>query len=352
MGFKKIFLTIGAGIASVCILAACGDGGNNKENMSQDTMTSESSEKTNDNTLQPVTPTSENVASEAETEKATDTSEGETTQNGDSVADVYGDGVDPITAKSSENGLEFLRDNLKSAVGRMCGFAYLGSVKEGVSLKDVIRNSDTADKFRFIKDMDLSKIISDGGNDIFVFVPTDEKSKVQINTFAESDNGKVLYTSEKGTPFFICTKDELNDSMEIVITDSVGNVGHFTPDRTTGSIADLVYKDVTAYNFTTDAVVSADVDQKYMLDTVLMREPSLNDLMAKGTSLSSDSYKRIYIDDLEFYTLDFGHDEGDKHITERLYAVSKDGTLVYRYDPDKKDWMDLLAFDFNAEQYK
>ena len=32
--------------------------------MSQDTMTSESSEKTNDNTLQPVTPTSENVASE------------------------------------------------------------------------------------------------------------------------------------------------------------------------------------------------------------------------------------------------------------------------------------------------
>lgn len=352
MKLKKILLTIGAGLAAVSFLAACGDGTADKEKTEAQTSVSESSDKTTEESLQPVTGTSENAASEASTEKSTETSEGETTENGDAVADVYGDGVDPVTAKSSENGLGFLREQLGSAVGRMCGFAYLGSVKEGVSLKDVIKNSDTAKRFTFINDMDLSKIITDGGNDIFVFVPTDENATVQINTFAESDIGRVLYKSEKGTPFFICTKDELNDSMEIIITDSVGNVGHFTPDRTTGSIADVIYKDVTAYNFATDAVASADVDQQYMLDTVLMREPSLNDLMAKGTSLSSDSYKRIYIDDLEFYTLDFGHDEGDKHITERLYAVSKDGTLVYRYDPDKKDWMDLLAFNFNAEQYK
>ena len=351
MKLKKIFLTLGIGIVTSSVLAACGENINNKENTDTETNVSESDEKTTEESLKPVTVASENAATEA-SEGLTPESSGATTESGEAAADVYGDGVDPVTAKSSENGLGFLREQLGSTMGRMCGFAYLGSVKEGVSLKDVIKNSDTANKFTFIKDMDLSKIISDGGSDIFVFVPTDENSKVQINSFAESDIGRVLYTSDKGTPFFICTKDELNDSMEIIITDSVGNVGHFTPDRTTGSIADVVYRDVTAYNFATDAIASADVDQKYMLDTVLMREPSLNDLMAKGTSLSSDSYKRIYIDDLEFYTLDFGHDEGDKHITERLYAVSKDGTLVYRYDPDKKDWMDLLAFDFNAEQYK
>ena len=351
MKLKKIFLTLGIGIVTSSVLAACGENINNKENTDTETNVSESDEKTTEESLKPVTVASENAATEA-SEGLTPESSGATTESGEAAADVYGDGVDPVTAKSSENGLGFLREQLGSTMGRMCGFAYLGSVKEGVSLKDVIKNSDTAKKFTFINDMDLSKIISDGGSDIFVFVPTDDNSTVQINSFAESDIGRVLYTSEKGTPFFICTKDELNDSMEIIITDSVGNVGHFTPDRTTGSIADVVYKDVTAYNFATDAVASADVDQKYMLETVIMREPSLNDLMANGTSLSKDSYKRIYIDDLEFYTLDFGHDEGDKHITERLYAVSKDGTLVYRYDPDKKDWMDLLAFDFNSEQYR
>ena len=339
MKFKRVFVTLGACIAAAGILAACGDGGGNKEKDPGETQLSEEAGKTGEDELKPA-------------DAATVTAETETTESGEAVSDVYGDGVDPVTAKSSENGLGFLREQLAGTTGRLCGFAYLGTLKEGVSLQDMIKGSDTARNFKFIADMDANKIISDGGDDVFVFVPTDADAHVQVNTFAESDNGKVLYSSDKGTPVLIRTKDELNDSMEIVITDSAGNVGHFTPDITTGSIADVVYKDVTGYNFTTDTVVSSDVNRKYMLDTVIAREPDITDLIADGTGVGRDSYKRIYIDDLEFYTLDFGREEGGRYVTERLYAVSKDGTLVYRYNPDIKDWADLEAFNFNSEQYR
>ena len=342
MKFKNLMITIGAGLAAASILAACGESGVSKENNGDETAASASADD-NGEKITPVT---------AASVDATVENGGDAADNGAAVADVYGDGVDPVTAKSSENGLDFLREQLGSSVGTLCGFAYLGKTGDSMSVKDVINNSDTAGHYKFIGDMDLNKMISDGGDDIFVFVPTDADSHVQVNTFAESDNGKVLYSSDKGTPILVRTIDELNDSMEIVITDSAGNTGHFTPDITTGSIADAIYKDVTGYNFATDAVLSADVNRKFMLDTLLAREPDINDLMAKGMSLAKDSYKRIYIDDLEFYTIGFEREEGGSRITDRIYAVSKDGTLVYRYNPDIDYWADLEVYNFNAEQYR
>ncbi len=341
---KKLFITLGAGIAAAGILTACGNTDGSEEKKDETNVSQEADEK--EEKIEPVQSDDEAASTES-VENA-----GETTESAEAAADVYGDGADPVTDKSAENGLGFLREQLKATEGTICGFAYIGSLKEGDSVKDLIDNSDTAKRFTFIKDMDLRNVISDGGNDVFVFVPTDDKASVVVNTFAESDNGKTIYTSDKGNPIIVCTKDELNDSMEIVIADSLGNIGRFTPDITTGSVTDIVYRDFTAYNFSTDSYASKGLDKKYLLDTVLFREPNLNDLLASGAKLSDDSFNRIYIDDLEFYTLDFGRNTDGKFIKERFYAVSKDGTLVYRFDPETNDWMDLLAFDFNSEQYR
>ena len=342
---RRFIALIGAGLAAASILAACSDGGDNKDS-------SEATENASDQTS--AAAGSQSAETTTASGQAEETSQSaETGETESAVADVYGDGVDPVTAKSSENGLGFLREQLGSTVGTMCGFAYLGTVKDGASVKDVVSNSATAKSFVFIKDMDTEKIVSDGGDDIFVFVPTDENAKVAVNTFAESDSGKCIYTSDKGTPILIRTKDELNDSMEIVITDSLGNVGHFAPDISTGSIADTIYKDVTAYNFSADVTQSANVNRQFMLDSLLARDPGLSDKLANGElRLSEDSFKRIYIDDIEFYTLDFGHMDGSNFVKDRHYAVSKDATLMYIYDPVEKDWMDLLSYDWNAAQYR
>ena len=341
---KRFIAVIGAGFAAAGLMTACADGGNDKKEPVQSESVS-ADQSTSETTAAGV------QAAETETTPAAASEQSAETES--AVADVYGDGVDPVTAKSGENGLGSLRDQLKTTVGTMCGFAYLGSVGEGASVKDVINSSATAGNFVFIKDMDTERIISDGGNDIFVFVPADENAKITVNTFAESDNGRSIYTSEQGTPFLIRTKDELNDSMEIIITDSLGNVGHFAPDITTGSIADTIYKDVTGYNFSADVDMSSGLDKQYMLDSLLSRDPALSDRLARGeVKLSEDSFRRIYIDDLEFYTLDFGHEANGKFVKDYNYAVSKDATLMYFYDPVAKDWMDLLTYDWNAAQYR
>lgn len=338
---KRALAVVGAGLILSGSLAACAN--DNEDEVT--TETQQEQQKDNSDAVKETEP-AEAQTTAVETQEATE----ETTE--EAVDDVYGDGVDPVIAKSDENGLSAFRDMLKSTRGAVCGFAYLGSVTDEATVKDVIEASSTAKRCPFIKDLDTEKIISDGGNDIFVFVPVDDESRVTVNTFAESDNGKSIYSSDKGNPFLVRTKDELNDSMEIIITDSAGNAATFTPDISTGSIVDVVYKDLLAYNFSTDVTESAGINKQYLLDIVKYREPDLNALMNEGTTLSSDSYNRIYIDDLEFYTLDFGHNEGDDYIKDRYYAVSKDGTLVYRYNPEVNDWVDLLAFDFNSAQYR
>lgn len=338
---KKALVVLGAGIMAAGVLAACSD------NKGEDA--------TADSGLEEIDSTSVAGGDASPVAANTDVPETEKSIEGQTesaAADVYGDGADQATAKQAENGLAALRDHLKGSAGAVCGFAYLGTVPEGASVKDVIDASETAKNFSFIKDMDASKTISDGGNDLFVFVPSDGNSRVTVNTFAESDSGKTIYSSEKGAPIFVRTLDELNDSMEIVITDSAGNTATFTPDITTGSIVDAVYKDLIAYNFSADVRESKGLNKQYLLDTVLFRVPELSDMMANGTSLSADSYNRIYIDDLEFYTLDFGHNEGGRFVKDFYFAVSKDGTLVYRYDTEAGDWGDTLAFDFNSEQYR
>lgn len=341
---KRFIALIGAGLAAASLMTACSNGGDDKNGAGQ--ADSQVSSELTGATMQGT-----DAAPAEASDQTAETAEGGETES--AVADVYGDGVDPVTAKSAENGLGFLRDQLKTTVGTLCGFAYLGSVKDGASVKDVVSNSDTAKNFAFIKDMDTEKVVNDGGDDIFVFVPTDENAKVTVNTFAESDNGKTIYSSDKGTPVLVRTKDELNDSMEIVITDSAGNVGHFAPDISTGSIADIIFKDVTAYNFSADVDRSANVNKQFMLDSLLARDPGLSDKVARGElTLSDDSFNRIYIDDLEFYTMDFGHKDGSDYVKDYYYAVSKDGTLMYIYDPVQKDWMDLLTYDWNAAQYR
>lgn len=321
---KKLIIAAGIAVAS-CSLAACGGEDTPEETTAPAAQTEEKPEETQETT--------------AETKPANPN------ENGVVVSDSeYKD--ENLSQEANEN-IKALRNSLGNYQNILAGFAYIGTVESDDDIQPLIDGSKIAASYPFIKE--IKGRADDGGKDVFLFVPYDEKAKVTVNNLAPGAADPVLYTSETGTPFFVMTTDSVDPMIDVVITDSNGVTARFNPIITDGDLPDMDYKTYTAKNITQDEMADSVIDDKMLKAVVMTNAPGLAE---SGYQLSPDSFREVTVKGVECLTMDYGPVDKDGVLTvERYFAITRDGTLLFEYDLPNEAWNDLEIADWRLEDY-
>ena len=134
------------------------------------------------------------------------------------------------TPSPAEESLDAIRMEMEPS-GAMAGVFFLG-VNEGDPLDDAFySNPDRAGYFEgrpFMKDIPLDRYIQTAGMEVYCIVPSDPYSTGKVTEWDEAGEkpveGKVLYESSNGAPFFVQgNASDIMPNLSITITDRFGH---------------------------------------------------------------------------------------------------------------------------------
>jgi len=324
---KKIIIAAGIAAAS-CSLAACG-GGDAQE---QEATSAAASQEGQTNETEPQ-------------ETLPETKPANPNETGVVVSASESD--DKALSQEGNEKVKELRKQLGNYQNVLAGFAYIGTVESDDDIQPLIDGSKLAASYPFVKE--IKNRADDGGKDVFLFVPFDEKAKVTVNNLAPGAEKPRLYTAETGTPFFVLTTDSVDPMLDVVITDSNGVTARFNPIITDGDLPDMDYKTYLAHNIGLDDMAQSPVDDKMLKAVVMTNAPGL---AQSGYQLSPDSFGEVTVKGVECLAMDYGPVDKDGVLTvERYFAITRDGTLLFEYDLENETWNDLEIADWRLEDY-
>ncbi len=324
---KKLIIVAGI-VAGASSLAACG-GGNTPE----------------ENTVATTTAQKDDTKETDPQETIPETKPANPEETG--VVVPASDTTDSALSREGNESVKSLRNRLGNFENVLAGFAYIGTVDSDDDIKPLIEGSNIAKSYPFIKE--IKSRADDGGRDVFLFVPYDENAKITVYDLAPGVAKPQLYSSDKGTPFFVMTTDSIDPMIDVVITDSKGVTARFNPIITNGDLPDMDYKTYIAYNITQDYMDDSVIDTK-MLEAVVKR--NAEGLAQSGYQLSPDSFGEITVNGIECLAMDYGPvDENGVLDVKRYFAITRDGTLLFEYDLPAETWYDLQIADWRLEDY-
>lgn len=136
-------------------------------------------------------------------------------------------GVDgTLSLENSPVSLEQLRQTA-SQKGAVCAAAFLGSIEENQKPQDAIKDTDKVKKYPFLSGIPDTSFVRQPGKQLYCVVPVDDKTKITVSNYNETDAPTVLeviYEGKPGESVFICgNESDSVSNIHITVTDSNGN---------------------------------------------------------------------------------------------------------------------------------
>ncbi len=270
----------------------------------------------------------------------------ETSASDTSQSSVMAETVGAVENKNSTTAfaqtesieLKALREKIKSE-NKSVGVAFVDYVGGSLSDEDVatyFEHTEILKEYPFLKDAQM-KVLS--GEQLFVFVPADEKGVITLYATDLTDEGEVevkkdkaIYVGKAGMPLAVrCNVSEVYSNILVSVTDG-DKTCEFHP---TVSLADGVTLDLQdgCYDFSIDNIRKHQDEAYYILSNNVAE---VKEALDNGYDIVDDGDFYFCNQMMIRYKLGKYNENGDGFVCKKQYAVSFDA--IYAQDPESHQW--------------
>lgn len=241
-------------------------------------------------------------------------------------------------AQTDSIELKALREKIKGA-NKSVGVAFVDYVGGSLSDEDVatyFEHTEILKEYPFLKDAQM-KVLD--GEQLFVFVPADEKGVITLYATELNDEGEVEVKKDKpicvgkaGMPLAVrCNVSEVYSNILVSVTDG-DKTCEFHPMV---SLADGVTLDLKegCYDFSIDNIRKHQDEAYYILSNNITE---VKEALDNGYDIVDDGNFYFCNQMMIRYKLGKYNENGDGFVCKKQYAVSFDA--IYAQDPETHQW--------------